>query len=232
MKKITVIALLSAAALLFLQPPARTAGEASSEKWVVVKKGNGIVSYGMPGSKDPVKKVYAVGIVNAPVPVIEALLRDVDSHNKYVHMVTEAKKIELPARKNAKDLFFEYCRLGMPWPVWDRDAVGQCEFLYHAASGELWVHIKGYRADDFKPNPRTIRMPVTNLDFRLVPKGPAETEVTYSIEADPSIALAPFILDMLFKTLAYNTIKNMREMVKLDPYRNANAVVTTTPWKR
>ena len=75
-------------------------------------------------------------------------------------------------------------------------------------------------------------MPVTNLDFKLVPKGDAGTEVTYSIEADPSIALAPFILDMLFKTLAYNTILNMREMVKLDAYKNAKSIVTTTPWKR
>jgi hypothetical protein len=227
---ITLIILLPV--LCFLSIPSYPVEGNETDPWVKVKEGKGIVSYGKPGSKNPVKTVYAVGIVDASVPIIEALLRDVDAHGKWVHMVSEAKKIDLPARANSKDFFFEYCRLGMPWPVWDRDAIGSAEFLYHSASGELMVCIRGVKADDVKPNKRTIRMPVTNLIFKLVPKGPAATEVTYSIEADPAIALAPFILDMLFKTLAYNTIKNMREMVKLDAYKNAKAVFTTTPWVR
>ncbi|MBP7736412.1 MAG: hypothetical protein KA369_10610 [Spirochaetes bacterium] len=207
-----------------------TATATQTEEWVKVKEGKGIVSYGKPGSKNPVKTVYAVGIVNASVPVIESLLRDVECHNKYVHMVSEAKKIDLPGKRNTIDLFYEYCRLGMPWPAWDRDAIGSAQFLYNKASGELRVIIKGVKADDVKPNPKTIRMPVTNLSFKLVPKGPQETEVTYAIEADPAIALAPFILDMLFKTLAYNTIVNMREMVKQEKYSKATSVITTTPF--
>lgn len=220
-------------ALFFLALPVHGADApvTETEQWVKVKEGKGIVSYGKPGSKNPVKTVYAVGIVNASVPVIEALLRDVEAHNKYVHMVSEAKKIDLPGKTNTVDLFYEYCRLGMPWPAWDRDAIGSAQFLYKAATGELLVVIKGVKADDVRPNPKTIRMPVTNLSFKLVPKGPNQTEVTYAIEADPSIALAPFILDMLFKTLSYNTIKNMREMVKQEKYSTAVKVITTTPLK-
>ncbi len=202
----------------------------TGEQWVKINEGKGIVSYGKPGSKNPTKTVYSVGIVSASVPVIESLLRDVDFHNKYVHMVSEARKIDLPGKSNGKDLFYEYCRLGMPWPAWDRDAVGSAQFLYNKASGELRVVIKGVKADDVKPNPKTIRMPVTNLSFKLVPRGPRETEVTYSIEANPAIALAPFILDMMFKTLSHKTILNMREMVKQEKYSKATTVITTTPF--
>jgi hypothetical protein len=231
MKRKLAIITMMLPVLCVLSLPAYTGEGNDTEQWVKVKEGNGIVSYGKPGSKNPVKTVYAVGIVNASVPVIESLLRDVDVHNKYVHMVSEARIIDLPGRKNTKDLFYEYCRLGMTWPVWDRDAVGSAQFMYSPATGELRVQIRGVKADDFKPKEKAIRMPVTNLSFKLVPRGPNETEVTYSIEADPAIALAPFILDMLFKTLSYNTIKNMREMVKLEKYSSATSVITTTPLK-
>lgn len=235
MKRRITTAIMMVPVVFFLSLPVysveSTAPATETEQWIKVKEGQGIVSYGKPGSKNPVKTVYAVGIVNASVPVIESLLRDVESHNRYVHMVSEGKKIELPDRKNSTDFFYEYCRLGMPWPAWDRDAVGSAQFLYNKATGELNVIIRGVKADDFKPNPKTIRMPVTNLSFKLVPKGPNETEVTYAIEADPAIALAPFILDMLFKTLSYNTIKNMREMVKQEKYSTATRVITTTPGK-
>lgn len=218
--------------LFILAPPAYNSEVNDSEQWVKVNEGNGIVSYGKFSSKYSTKKVYAVGIVNASVPVIESLLRDVPAHNQYVHMVSEGRKIDLPNSKNTTDFFYEYCRLGMPWPVWDRDAVGSAEFIYDKDTGELMVRIKGIKVDDYRPNPKTIRMPVTNLSFKLVPKGDNGTEVTYSIEADPAIELPAFVLNMLFKTLGYNTIENMREMVKLEKYRNATSIITATPWKK
>ena len=217
--------------LCVFTPPAYNSGGDNSEQWVKVNEGNGIVSYGKLSSKNPTKSVYAVGIVNASVPVIESLLRDVDAHNKYVRMVSETKKIELPGRISTTDYFYEYCRLGMPWPVWDRDAVGSAEFMYDNVTGNLWVHIKGIKVDEYRPHQKAIRMTVTNLDFKLVPKGPNSTEVTYTIEANPAIELPSFVLNMLFKTLGYNTIENMREMVKLEKYRNASSIITTTPWK-
>lgn len=231
MKRSFKMLLIALSLLIIITPPAYNSGGNDSEQWVKVNEGAGIVSYGKLGSKNPTKSVYAVGIVNASVPVIEFLLRDVDAHNQYVSMVTETKKIELPGRTSTTDYFYEYCRLGMPWPVWDRDAVGSAQFMYDKVSGKLWVHIKGIKIDEYKPREKSIRMTVTNLDFKLVPKGPDSTEVTYTIEANPAIELPSFVLDMLFKTLGYNTIKNMREMVKLEKYKNAASIITTTDWK-
>jgi len=199
-----------------------------TEKWVLVNRGNGIVSYGKLSSQKSVKQVYAVGLVEASIPVIEALLRDVPAHREYVHMVSDAYKVSLPGRQNTVDYFHEYCRLGMPWPVMDRDAVGECRFLIDKATGTLYVKIRGVKTD-YRSKKEAIRMPVTDLSFTLVPKGNNSTEVTYSIAADPSIALPSFVLNMLFKTLGYKTIENMRDMVKKEKYRSATACITTTP---
>jgi len=203
-----------------------------NEKWVKVNEGNGIVSYGKLSSKDSVKRVYAVGIVDASVPVLEAVLRDVSAHKDYVHMVSKAHKVNLPGKISSKDFFYEYCCLGMPWPVWDRDAVGTAEFMIDETTGVLFVRIKGVKVDQYKPKKKAIRMPVTNLSFKLIPKGENKTEVTYLIEADPTITLPSFVLNMLFKTLGYNTIENLRDMVKMDKYKNVSSIITTTPWKK
>ncbi len=217
-------------ALMVSTSSGRSESKDDAEKWVLVNKGNGIVSYGRLSSKKSSKEVYAIGIVKAPLPVIEALLRDVRSHKDYVHMVSEAYKVPLPGgRPNGKDEFYEYCRLGMPWPVKDRDAVGNCRFRIDKKTGILYVVINGMKTS-LRPKKGTVRMPVTDLLFRIKPVDDKSCEVMYKIKADPAISLPSWVLNMLFKTLGYKTIENMRDMVKKPKYRSAATLVTTTPY--
>lgn len=204
---------------------------AADAAWKKIGESNGIVGYTRPTPKSSIDEIKAVGIVDAPVAVVEAVLRDFPAQKEYMYLCKQSYVItDSPDLKNTTDLLYSYNLTDMPMPVKDRDAVARVVFTIDKATDILYIHGEGIK-NSYNLNKGNIRMPLVTLDYTLVPKGPDKTEMTYLALADPGGNLPSFIVNMLTKNLGIKTVSGVRDMVKKDKYKNVKAVITTTPHK-
>jgi len=200
---------------------------AADAGWKKVGEKNGIIGYTRPTNKSSVDEMKAVGMVEAPVAVIEAVIRDVSAQPEYMFRCKEAKLADTPEFKNSKDTAFFLNVTGMPYPLSDRDVLVRADYSVDRATGSLYVHMVGqntiYMSDD-----KRVRMPIMIADYILAPKGPNRTEMTYVALAEPG-GIPAFAVNLFCKNLPSATIAGIRELVKKDKYKNAKEIVTSTP---
>jgi len=196
--------------------------------WKKIGESNGIVGYTKPTSLSSVDELKGVGIVEAPVAVIEALLRDTPAGTEFMYRCKESEVVTAPELKSTADTVYAYNVLSMPYPVSDRDVVAKVDFTIDKATGTLYIHANGIKSN-YKVDKNKVRAPLLIADYILVPKGSNKTEVTYMVLADPGGKLPSFVVNLLSKNMSIQTISEIRKMVKKDKYKNTKAVVTTTP---
>jgi hypothetical protein len=200
---------------------------AADSGWKKVGEKNGIVGYTRPTTRSSVDEMKADGMVEAPVAVIEAVIRDVLSQPEYMFRCKEAKIANIPEFKQSKDTSFFLNVTGMPYPLNDRDVFVRADYTVDKITGTLYVHMIGQNTTYMSDNKR-VRMPVMEADYILVPKGPNKTEMTYVALAEPG-GIPAFAVNLFCKNLTSSTIAGIRELVKKDKYKNAKEIVTTTP---
>jgi len=194
--------------------------------WKKIGESKGIVGYTRPTPKSSVDEMKGVGIIEAPVAVVEALIRDVPAATEYMYRCKEASVINTPEFKNTTDTMYTYNVISMPYPASDRDVVAKADYSINKATGTVYVHAEGIKSG-YKMDKKNVRMPLLIADYILVPKGPDKTEVTYIALGDPGGNLPSFIINLFTKNLSIQTIAGIREMVKKDKYKNVKALVTT-----
>jgi len=200
---------------------------AAEANWKKIGESNGIVGYTRATPRSSVDQMKGVGIVDASVAAVEALIRDVPSQTEYMYKCKEASVVNTPELKGSADSVYVYNVTAMPYPVKDRDAVVRADYTIDKATGTVYVHVETVKTA-YKLDNKRVRMPLVIVDYTLVPKGPDKTEVTYVALADPGGNLPAFVVNMLTKNLSIQTIAGIREMTKKDKYRNVKAVMTTT----
>jgi hypothetical protein len=221
-----------ASLLVSLLSVTSASGNDSDGEWEKVDESDGIVGYVRYTSKTNVNEVKAVGVVDAPVAVIEAVLRDDAARTQYSESCIEASRIEIPGLESTKDSYYSYHRIAMPWPMYDRDAVGKIELMIDKATGALLVQTQNISTDFKSEDQDAVRAPLLEGKWVLTPIGKNKTEALYQVLADPGGYLPSFIVNMVSQDLAINTIAGIRKMVKKDKYKNVKTIMTTTPWVR
>jgi len=200
---------------------------AAEAGWKKVGEKNGIIGYTRPTTRSSVDEMKAVGMVEAPEAVIEAVIRDVSAQPDYMFRCKEAKIANSPEFKQSKDTSFFLNITGMPYPLNDRDVLVRADYSVDKATGTLYVHMVGQNTT-YKSDGKRVRMPIMIADYILVPKGPNKTEMTYVALAEPG-GIPAFAVNLFCKNLPSATIAGIRELVKQDKYKNAKEIVTTTP---
>jgi len=195
--------------------------------WKKIGESKNIIGYTRTTNKSSIDAMKGVGIVDAPVAVIEALIRDIPAQTEYMYKCKEAVIVNNPELKSSGDTVYVYNVTAMPYPVKDRDAIAKATFSIDKATGTVYVHVEGFKTA-YKQDQKKVRMPLVIVDYTLAPRGPDKSEVTYEALADPGGNLPAFVVNMLTKNLSIETISSIRMMVKKDKYKNARAVVTTT----
>lgn len=210
---------------------ALTAGaEVRVSDWKEVSGRDGIVGYTRMTSLTDVEEVKAVGVVEAPVAVIEAVLRDVEAQPLYMFKCAEASEVDLPGLAATGDIKYIYNRTSMPWPVDDRYGVVKSQFMVDAKMGTLYMRAHE-TVEDYPQAPSgAVRVPLARGIMIVSPLGESKSQVHYQVLADPGGSLPTFVVNLFTKSLGVETIAGLRETVKKEKYRNAKALVSTTPW--
>lgn len=219
---------LAAVMMSFLVLPSIGFGQQPCGEWRQIRSCDGIIGYERKNPRSPINEVKAIGVVEAPLAVLEAVVRDVPAEEQWMFMCSKAYKIDPPNLPSTADSYYSFFRQGLPWPVSDRYAVVRHELSLDKASGILTLQAKGTAVATPAQENKGIRLPLIEVLCIMKPVAENRTEVTYQILADVGGSLPAPILRMLTKSLAVDTIKNVRKMVKKEPYRSAHAVVTTT----
>ncbi len=201
---------------------------AATTDWKKIGESDGIAGYTRTMSDSPFEEVKGVGMVEAPVAAVEALLRDRPAFKEFMYKVKESDFINAPEFKNTADTTYGYSVTGMTYPVKDRDVVTRADFTIDKATGTVYVHVEGIKTT-YKMDSGRVRMPMMVADYTLAPKGPNRTQVTYIGKADPGGSLPSFVVNMFTKNVSIKLIAGIREMMNKDKYRSIKTVVTTTP---
>ena len=198
--------------------------------WKQLREYEGIIGYYRPNPRCRIDESKAIGIVAAPVAVVEAVLRDVPGCKDFMFMLKENSVIEIPEVKNSPDEYVTYTLMEMPFPVQDRDTVARLNWTVDAATGTVYCTGQGLDTD-YRPHPKALRIPFIEATYTLKPVGPDQTEVTYQAMSDPGGYLPAFVINILSHDMCVKTIAGIRKKVQQEKYRHAVAVVTTTPKK-
>lgn len=219
---------LAAVVVFSIVLPSFAFGQEPCGEWRQIRVCDGITGYERKNPRSPINEVKAIGVVDAPVAVIEAVVRDIPAEEQWMFMCSKAYKLDPPNVSSTADSYYSFFRQGLPWPVSDRYAVVRHELSLDKTSGVLTLQAKGAAVATPAQEDRGIRLPLIEVLCIMNPLSRNKTEVTYQILADVGGSLPAPILQMLTKSLAVDTIRNVRKMVKKEPYRSAHAIVTTT----
>lgn len=200
---------------------------ASDDSWKKIGEADGIVGYARQTARSGVDEIKAVGIVNAPIAVVEAVIRDISIMPQYIFLCKESFVVNTPDMKSDGDIIYFYSLTELPFPLSNRDVVAKALWSVDKATGIIYCHSEGVKTA-YKQNKDVVRMPLSITDCTLAPIGAEKTRVTYQVLGDPGGKLPPFLVKMLTKDYGIKTIAGLRQMVKKDKFKNVKKIVTTT----
>lgn len=201
---------------------------AQEEKdWEKIGDSDGIVAYMRLKEGSSIYEAKAIGMVNAPMAAIEAVLRDVPAMKGYAFNCKEACIIDLPGTEKSKDIIYAYVKMDMPWPVSDRDCVAQIKFSVDPQTGTLYARGEGLKSE-YRMTPDVVRTPVNILKYTVVPRGNGKSEMTVETFIDPGGKLPISVVNLFARFGTILSFKSIRKTATSEKYRDAPTVITTT----
>jgi len=200
---------------------------AADEGWKKIGESEGIEGYTRPTTKSSIDEIKAVGIVDAPIAVVEAVVRDASMMPEYMFMCKEADVIHTPELKSEGDILYIYNLTDMPFPVSDRDAVVRNVWSIDKSTGIIYSRAETVKTP-YRQKKNVIRMPLSIIECTLIPEGGNKTRVIYQALGDPGGTLPSFLVNILTRDLGIKTIAGLRNVVQRDEFKNIRTVVTQT----
>ncbi|MBX8492306.1 START domain-containing protein [Pseudomonas cichorii] len=179
-------------------------GVAQAEDWQVAKDEEGIkVSLSdVPGSK--YKAYRGVTTINASVAKLRALQEDVVGACAWIHECQSQKLLKHEGNKA-----WTYTRFNTPWPVTPRDSILLIT-SEEGADGSLTRNID--EQSNYLPEEKGfVRVAEVKGFWKLVPKGPNLTEVTYQVHTDPGGSVPSWVANKFVVDAPFNTLKALKE---------------------
>lgn len=179
-------------------------GTAYAEDWQVARDEDGIqvALSDVAGSK--YKAYRGVTVINASVAKLRALQEDVAGACAWVHECQSQKLL-----KHEGDKAWTYTRFNTPWPVTPRDSVLLIT-TKEGADGSVTRTLK--EQPTYIPEEKGyVRVAEVEGFWKLVPKGPNQTEVTYQVHTEPGGSVPSMLANKFVVDAPFNTLKALRE---------------------
>ncbi|CAM2859963.1 START domain-containing protein [Pseudomonas gessardii] len=175
--------------------------------WKVEKDEDGIkVSLNeVAGSK--YKAYQGTTLINAPLTKVRALQEDVAGACAWIH---ECKSQKLVDQKG--DESWTYTQFNAPFPVTDRDSYIH---VTTTVGGDGSVTRKLQGVPTYKPEEKGyVRVAKVDGFWKLVPKGPNQTEVTYQVHTEPGGSVPSVLANKFVVDAPFNTLKALKALAE------------------
>lgn len=181
--------------------------------WKRIRTQNGIKVYQRKEPKRELPSFKGTGLINADMYLILAVLRDGSRRKEWM---SKSGVTRVLRRKSVFEAI-SYQQTLAPWPVSDREVIMHTQVYLRQQPLEMiatfddvsWHgSIRGVDREDF------VLMPYLRGYWRLTPKGPSRTEVTYMVNTDPGGLLPNFIIRRVTRDIPYWTLIGLRKQVR------------------
>lgn len=196
-------------ALFFVALAAGSAG-AFSGGWTLIDREDGIAVAEREVAGRDLPMMRAVGIIDASIYELVAVLRDSGRRREWMHRCIESRLIERLGEFES----VVYNRTDAPWPLSDRDVVVKTTF-YTVEPHQ--AYIAAFESTRSAAVPRlddVVRMPKLEGHYRLERISERRTRVEYVINADPGGWLPRWLVKRASRELPLLTLKNLRRQLR------------------
>lgn len=179
------------------------AGFAQAEAWQVAKDQDGIqVSLSdVAGSK--YKAYRGTALIKAPLAKVRALQEDVAGACSWIHECKSQKLL-----KHEGDESWTYTQFNTPVMVTPRDSVLHIVTTIDA-DGSITRHLEG--VPKYVPEESGfVRVTQVEGYWKLTPKGPDSTEVTYQVHTEPGGSVPSWIANKFVVDAPFDTLKQLK----------------------
>ena len=185
-------------------------GVASAQgKWEVIAKEQGVVVSKKEVKDRPLPVFKGVGVINASVVEILAVLNDTPNNVTWKHNCMESKLL----KKVSEYERIVYNRTDAPWPVDDRDVVVRSKATINKEKRYVRVDFTGIKTPLKGEVEDVVRMPTLRGHYMLKILDYDKTRVEYQIDADPGGMLPDWLIEATSEEIPLNTVVKLRKRV-------------------
>ncbi|MEM7158802.1 MAG: START domain-containing protein [Myxococcota bacterium] len=189
--------------------PATGPAPSDDEGWESVTNEDGIIVTARASARSELKVFRGVGVVEAPLIEVLAVITDADRHDEWVHSCSESGLIEQSTELTG----FVYNRTATPWPVADRDVVLRSRIQLIDGEREVLVTFTATEHPAKAPEDGVIRMPYLEGHYHLWAQGPSSTRVEYQVDSDPGGRLPTGLVSRGTRDMPVETLQGLRAQV-------------------
>ncbi len=190
--------------------------------WQIAKQEEGIQVYVRDNSKSSLKVFRGVMILSSTkLSSLVAVLDDVKIMPQLLHNCKSAEII----KKEDKYSTTLYIVSKMPWPVKNRDSVVHSIMTQDKNTKKVLINMRSNpKAVPLKKG--MVRVAAMSGYWEFMPvmvdgKDSKQVKVTYELSIDPGGNLPKWLVNTLAVDFPFNTLKNLRQLVKKPAYRTA-----------
>ncbi len=189
--------------------------------WQLTKEKEGIQIYVRDNPNSALKIFRGVTTIPAKLSSLVAVLDDVKAMPKLLHNCQSAKTLKEVGNTSSTI----YVVTKMQWPVKNRDSIVYSVLSQDKKTKKVLIKMQSQpKAVPLKQG--MVRVQTMSGYWEFMPiiiagKNSGKVKVTYELSLDPGGNLPKFLVNTLAVDFPFNTLKNLRQLVKKPAYRDA-----------
>jgi len=214
----------------FLQATAVHADEAAgfstdAENWRLRQNEDGIRIYvrDVPGTDFHAYRAEMT--IEARLNTLAAVLDDVENADEWIHYTEKGILIERIDEQTAVVSLLT----DLPWPAGDRDSVTINRLTQDSDTGVV-RYTYSARPDAVSERDGYIRVDTLEGLWELTPTDEGTVEIEYYTLSDPGGSVPAWVINLVITQQPFNTLQNLREIVREPRYRNADVTGIEDGW--
>ena len=176
----------------------------SDGDWRLLRDEDGVRVFERASAKRTVPEVRAEVEIDAPLPVVLAVIADVPGQTKWLDDCIESREV----RRESESSTLVYNRTNAPWPVSDRDVVLRTSLEVHGPESAL-VRFHAVTDPAVPTLAGVVRMSRLDGEFAVDGLAPGRTRVVYRLDIDPGGALPAWIVR---HSVTFETLRGLRRV--------------------
>ncbi|MBV1913875.1 MAG: START domain-containing protein [Pseudomonadales bacterium] len=184
--------------------------------WTLKKDDEGIQVYTQPNPNSPLDEFKGTVELRARLSSLVKLIRDTDHSQDWMH---SSGGTEVIIKINPQEQVIRNITLS-PWPVSDRDVILKASS--HQDPETLIITIELHSLSNHTPEQAGfVRMPKLDGKWVFKPMAQGVVQVSYELKIDPGGSIPGWLARSSTTDIPFNTLKQMREIVKKPVYKTA-----------
>jgi hypothetical protein len=192
--------------------------------WTLVKEQNGIQVQTRKIADSPIAESLATVTVESKLSPLVALILDADNQHNWIDSVDQSETLQQISPTKSRNYTLSHA----PWPVADRDAVVLTEAVQDPETHV--VQIRSHATPDQLPEKKgVVRVKKVDSLWTLTPQPGGKVEISYLVHSDPGGHIPAWLINSMISDQPFNTLKNLRNIIGISPYKDGRAPFISEP---